>query len=89
MTVDALLKDRAFAQKLADAQDMDAVVKMFAEEGVTVTPDELMQRTLPQGDELTENDLEDVAGGSMIFNPFIGCLRKLLGFSGGGGGHRF
>ena len=89
MTVDALLKDRAFAEKLADAPDMDAVVKMFAEEGVTVTPDELMQRTLPQGDELTENDLEDVAGGSMIFNPFIGWLRKLLGGSGSGGGHRF
>ena len=91
MTFEKLMADSRFLAKLSEAKNMGEVQELFASEGVTVTEDQLMEFVLPAEDELDENALECVAGGSGItLNPFLHWVRNRFGKrSGGGGGHRF
>ena len=94
MELESLLNDKNFLQELAEAPNMDAMLAMFAEKGVTVTADELLKRTMPSRQELTDEELEDVAGGYVDPVGFYNWLRRALGLgsgrgSFGGGGHRF
>ena len=65
------LEDKAFVEKLLELEDPEAVQALYAEKGVDLTLDEvkLMGKLIAeQGeqDELTVDDLEDVAGGIAI-----------------------
>ena len=87
MKMEELLKDPSFVEKLRGVQSIADIQRLFAEEGVTVTPEELMQLALPEaeGDELSETDLENVSGGSSVLSWL---LSRLSGrFSGGSGGN--
>ena len=85
-----LLNNEAFMAKLSETQNIEEVKAVFAEEGVTVTEDELLNSILPSGDELDEESLEAVAGGASASSIFFGWLSQLLKKRrGGGGGHRF
>ena len=83
-----LLNNEAFLAKLAGAQNIGEVKDLFAEKGVTVTEDELLDSILPSGDELDEESLESVAGGAPVGSIFSGWLSQLLKKR-SGGGHRF
>ena len=85
-----LLNNEAFMAKLSEAKNIGEVKDLFAEEGVTVTEDEMLDSILPSGDELDEESLESVAGGASASSIFFGWLSQLLKKRrGGGGGHRF
>ena len=69
MTVEELLKDRKFTEKLDSlGENVDDVVRLFAEYGVEADA-EMIRAQLEklESGELTENDLEDVAGGCAAF----------------------
>ena len=92
MKLETLLKNKEFLAQISQAPDMKTILSMFEAEGVPVTEEELLDYVLPQGSELFEDDLEDVAGGSVNFGGLYNWLRRRLGldgFSGGGGGHGF
>ena len=86
MSFEDLMEDASFVSKLYDAQDMAAVKAIFAEAGLEITEEELMRHILPNGEELKEQELEDVSGGASWFNPFISWLRGGGKGAAGGGG---
>lgn len=58
-------------EKVSTAKSLDEIIAILAEEGHTVRKEEL-ERILNANDELTEDELEDVAGGRVYgFNPVI------------------
>ena len=75
MNFEDLMKSGAFLAKLSEAQDMSEVKDLFAAEGVTVSDQQLMEYVLPENDELYEDTLDYVAGGSIRINPFWNWLR--------------
>ena len=93
MGIEELLKDDGFLEKIADLETCEELKAAFAEAGYMLTEEELigLMKRVPSGDcELSEKDLSDVSGGSLLdaVKRFIDRLRG-KGFSGGGGGHRF
>ena len=66
--VEEAMKDQAFVHQLADAETVEAAQKVFAARGIEFTLDEVkaiaagLKANAANG-ELSENDLEDVAGG--------------------------
>ena len=85
MTFEALMSNEPFQEKLYEAQDIAEVKALFSNEGVDITEKKLMSMMLPDGENLTENDLENVSGGGSV----ISWLRSRLGggkesFGGGG-----
>ena len=69
---------------------MAEVKEMFAEKGIAVTDEQMIDYVLPGEDELSEEVLEYVSGGSVVMNPFIFWLRSNhYKKTGGGGSHRF
>ena len=89
MNIDTLLRNEAFLRKLSGAQNIAEAIEIFAAEGVTVTEEQLMEYALPAGDELDEEALENVAGGSVAINPFLLWLRgrSKSGYGSSGRGH--
>lgn len=103
-----VLGDSAVIEKLMDAKSTEEAKGVLAAEGLTLTDEEMDQlgKTLDAvaaGDgELSEDQLEDVAGGILIAGPAIwktisNAIRSLMskgnfsggsGFGGGGGGGR-
>ena len=69
-----MMEDTAFAEKIVTEQDLEEVIKLAAEEGLVLTLEDLQeanqqlqqmtgQRGPSQNGELSEEDLEQVAGG--------------------------
>lgn len=83
MDFETLMADEQFRQKLDEAKDIAAVQALFSEQGLALTEKELLTRILPEGEELSEESLENVSGGGSILSWFRSR------FSGGGGGHGF
>ncbi len=81
MEPERLLKDINFLTRLADAPDMDAVIKLFSENGAEVTEEYLLSRALPNSSELTEYDLEVITGGTSRSSGFIDWVRRRIGLS--------
>ncbi len=75
MIFEDLMKNDAFLAKLAEAQDMSEVKALFVAEGITVSDELLMKYVFPENDELYEDTLDYVAGGSVVINPFWNWLR--------------
>lgn len=81
--LEVLLNDEAFLDKMMEATTLDELGKLFSENGVEMSQEELCEfakegkraTALSQSDgELTEDALEDVSGGGAIFN----WIRKKL-----------
>ena len=70
----------ALQEALINAKDMDEMIKVFADQGIDVTAEELEQAAkaalAEDSGELTESDLEDVAGG---YGNFIKTASDYVG----------
>lgn len=89
MSIEELLKDEGFVREL-EAVEKDAdVIALFNRNGIAVTEEELKALRSEYGEkELSEDNLEEVAGGRMLpvygpispKNPVVKwLLKKLLG----------
>lgn len=85
MTIDSLMRDEKFQERLYEAKDLAEVKALFASEGMEITDNELMKMLLPQGETLSEDELESVAGGGAIMNWLRSRLGGGKGAFGGGG----
>lgn len=85
MTFESLMANEVFQEKLCEAKDMAEVKALFSGEGVEISEEELMNKILPDGQELTEDSLEDVSGGGAIMNWFRSKLGGGKGAFGRGG----
>lgn len=88
MRLEDLLTDREFCEKIEVAKDTDAVIKLFAEKGITVTAEQIAEakaETL-NGEELDEGTLDAVSGGMMVGWWLLRWLLKHPRRSGGSGG---
>lgn len=70
MDMRSLLMDPDFVEKLEQVQSMEEALALFRSEGVTVTAEELRAVLTQAEGELDESQMEDVAGGMIIF-PFF------------------
>ena len=57
--------------KLAEAETLEDVAKICAEEGFDVTLDDLRAAETSHRDELDENALDNVAGGAFMLGPAV------------------
>jgi len=96
MDIDALLHDQSFTKKIDEADSLEEVAQLFNDKGIEVTASDIQRAMDAAGnDELSEESLEDVAGGAagILVAAAIGAYLlyrwKKRHFSGGGGGHRF
>lgn len=90
MKLDILMQRPDFVEKLSAVQSLDEAMKLFEQEGVQITREELEEYVQPKDQELAEEHLENVAGGSALIGSAVASLlKKLLGPSHGGGGHAF
>ena len=63
-TVEELLNDKVFTEKLKAAKSLEEIADLFKEQGVDVTAEEIKAAAKEKaGEELDEQDLENVAGG--------------------------
>ena len=85
MTIEALMANEQFLQKLYQASDLAEVMALFKEEGVAVSEEQILASTLPAGDDLSEKDLESVSGGGSVMSWFRSRLGGGRGAAGGGG----
>ena len=70
MKIEELLKDEAFLEALEKAVSDEDVLALFNGKGVTLTAEDLEKiRAEFGGGELSEDKLEDVAGGRMLLYP--------------------
>jgi len=61
-----LMENEAFVAELETVKTMEEAVALFAREGVTVTEAELNAwLSAPESETLSEDDLDEVAGGSV------------------------
>ena len=74
--LEAVKADAGLQEKLNAAADADAVVAIAKEVGFMIFADELQwaQRMEADGDELTDEELEPVAGGQQTVLPQDGTL---------------
>ena len=78
--VQALMQDEQFKEKLSQAEDLEAMAALFRNEGFEITGEDLKAAVEQQDGELSEENLENVAGGAFKFrylNPFY-WLGRLL-----------
>ena len=85
MTIETLMSSEQFQEKLYEAKDITEVKALFAGEGIELTEDQLMAMLLPQGENLTEEDLENVSGGGSVMNWLRSRFGGGTGSFGGGG----
>ena len=97
VTLEELVQNEEFMRQCREADSIDAVAKLFSNQGIAVTEEELEKLMVPD-DELSEEDLENVAGGIKKLTPdpvqvIIKAVLKLIGKSAksssgsSGGGH--
>ena len=65
--VQALMQDEQFKAKLSQAEDLEAMAALFRNEGFEITGEDLKAAVEQQGEgELSEESLENVAGGGIL-----------------------
>ena len=74
MDIKALLKDPSFAAKLKEAADIDSALKLFEEAGFPVSAEELKQLARDCRNELSDAELDRVAGGKEDKLTYIAWL---------------
>ena len=78
-----LVEDRQFAEALGAAESVEDMVRVLGEYGVNVTAEELegLVASVPATGELSEEDLEAVAGGGLCVYYWMFILGYILGFA--------
>ena len=70
LTVEKVLEDKEFVEKVLSLEEPEDVQKAFEEKGINLSLDDVnaLGNALKadEGDELNESSLEDVAGGSAV-----------------------
>ncbi len=66
MSPEELLKDEEFVDRIREAKSLAEVVELFGSKGIEVTEAELKSALDDQEGELTEDNLEGVAGGKSL-----------------------
>jgi len=70
MNIEELSNDQELKDRIENAESLAEVVSLYREKGIEVTEAELEAALkAAESDELKEDDLEEVAGGCIIF-PF-------------------
>ncbi len=90
MTFEEVFNNQELAAELEKAEDMAAILQLLKEAGVEMTEEQLLEKMNQGNDQLNEDDLEKVSGGSSIFGPVIKALWNWLRrkhYSAGGGGY--
>ena len=64
--VQALMQDEQFKEKLSQAEDLEAMAALFRNEGFEITGEDLKAAVEQQDGELSEENLENVAGGGIL-----------------------
>ena len=64
MDLNEALNNEEIAKKFEDAKDMKDILNILKEAGVETTEEEVLKLLPSLDDELTDENLEDVAGGS-------------------------
>ena len=75
MTFEALMRNEQFQEKLYDAKNAADVITLFASEGIDLTEEQLLAMLLPNGENRTEEELEEVSGATSVMN----WMRRKLG----------
>ncbi len=84
--IKALMAEEAFAEKLMACEEPEQVQALFAEKGVELSLDEVVaigkgvSAALGEGDELDEDALDSVAGGSVasdVVNAIVGAVSTI------------
>lgn len=84
--VKELVADQGFVDKLLSCEEPEQVQALFAENGVELTLDDVksigqgLEKTLSSGEELSEDDLEAVAGGvaAVVVVGIIGAIASIF-----------
>lgn len=67
METNALWTNEEFCKKVNDAKSTEEVIRLFADEGVTVTEEQILAAKASENEgELTETTLDSVAGGCVF-----------------------
>lgn len=74
MTLKEAMNNEEINRKVEEAKDAEEAARILEEYGVTVTGEELLALLPAEDGELTDDNLEDVAGGAMfnlsiLYNP--------------------
>ncbi len=79
-----LWNDEAFVDSLAEVKNDQQALDLFAENGVTITPEDLAEfkEIADKEAELSEEDLEDVTGGLIIRVRTLQKIRVILRVNG-------
>lgn len=77
MTLQEALNNEEIAKKFETAESMDDVIATLKDYGVEATEEELMGAIAEEGGELTEDQLENVAGGSAL-GSLLGIGSKVI-----------
>lgn len=85
MTLESIMSNKQFQEKLYEAKDIIEVKALFVSEGYELTEDKLMSMLLPEGENLSEDELENVTGGGSIMSWIRSRLGGGKGAFGGGG----
>ncbi len=64
--VRALMQDEQFKAKLSEAEDLEAMAALFRNEGFEITGADLEAAVEQSNGELSEENLENVAGGDIL-----------------------
>ncbi len=64
MTIEELSKDSEFLKKIEYAKGPEEIVALFKDKGIDVSKEDLEKiAAIPESSELSESDMENVAGG--------------------------
>lgn len=85
MTLESIMSNKQFQEKLYEAKGIIEVKALFVSEGYELTEDKLMSMLLPEGENLSEDELENVTGGGSIMSWIRSRLGGGKGAFGGGG----
>ena len=72
MNIEGLLQDEVFAKEVENAGSLEEIAKLLNAKGIVISTDELQKAMdFAESGELSEDSLEDVAGGMLIPVPII------------------
>ena len=77
LKIEEVLKDEAFVERLFSTDAPEDAQKIFAEAGIEISIEDVIEianQIKDNSDELGENALEDVSGGSATAVAILGCV---------------
>ena len=80
MKLEELLQNEEFCKRLERAENKQEILDVFREAGVIDPENEIKEKLKATGAEMTEDDLEQVAGGMIDFRGLRYRIMVLLGW---------